>query len=135
MWFPQTPIIFNERQQSACNNAAGDAIAFKRVHKIKSDCALLGGETAEMPGVYADGEVDVVGTIVGIVDKAKVIDGQRITAGDVVIGLPSASPHTNGYSLIRHILADTDLSLHDDALGDIPLDLLPNPQFLTPFTV
>ncbi len=89
-----------------------------------SGCALLGGETAEMPGVYADGEVDVVGTIVGIVDRARVIDGQRIEPGDVVLGLPSVSPHTNGYSLIRHILGEADLSQYDDDLGDRPLDAL-----------
>ena len=95
---------------------------------MESNCALLGGETAEMPGVYNDGEVDVVGTIVGVVDRAKVIDGTRIAAGDVVLGLPSASPHTNGYSLIRHILRDVDLEAYDDELGAVPLDLLLKPH-------
>ena len=89
-------------------------------------CALLGGETAEMP-VYA-GEVDVVGTIVGIVDREQVIDGASIAPGDVVLGLPSASPHTNGYSLIRHVLGDQDLSLFDDELDAVPLDLLLEPH-------
>ncbi len=93
-----------------------------------SNCALLGGETAEMPGVYADGEVDVVGTIVGAVDRHRVIDGTRISVGDVVLGLPSASPHTNGYSLIRHILKDVDLESYDEELGAVPLDLLLEPH-------
>lgn len=67
------------------------------------DCALLGGETAEMPGFYPDGEYDIAGFIVGVVDKKKVINGSRITAGDVVLGLPSAGLHTNGYSLARKV--------------------------------
>jgi phosphoribosylformylglycinamidine cyclo-ligase len=67
-------------------------------------CALLGGETAEMPGFYADGEYDVAGFIVGVVPKAKVIDGSSIVAGDVLIGLPSSGLHTNGYSLARQIV-------------------------------
>jgi len=69
-------------------------------------CALLGGETAEMPGFYADGEYDVAGFIVGIVPRAKVIDGRSIVAGDVLIGLPSSGLHTNGYSLARRIVFD-----------------------------
>ena len=70
-------------------------------------CALIGGETAQMPGMYHDGEYDVSGTIVGLVDRAKIIDGSRIKAGDVIIGLPSNGLHTNGYSLARKVLFDT----------------------------
>lgn len=69
-------------------------------------CALLGGETAEMPGFYADGEYDVAGFIVGVVPKADVVDGRDIGAGDVLIGLPSSGLHTNGYSLARRIVFD-----------------------------
>jgi phosphoribosylformylglycinamidine cyclo-ligase len=65
--------------------------------------ALLGGETAEMPGFYADGEYDIAGFIVGVVDRAKIIDGKSIRHGDVLIGLPSAGLHTNGYSLARKL--------------------------------
>ncbi len=72
----------------------------------ENGCALLGGETAEMPGFYADGEYDVAGFIVGLVDRAKVIDGRGIAPGDVLIGLPSAGLHTNGYSLARRIAFD-----------------------------
>src|SRR5438094_5558610 len=66
-------------------------------------CALLGGETAEMPGFYADGEYDVAGFIVGVVDREKTIDGRTIAPGDVVLGLPSVGLHTNGYSLARKL--------------------------------
>jgi phosphoribosylformylglycinamidine cyclo-ligase len=67
-------------------------------------CALIGGETAQMPGIYRKGEYDLAGCIVGVVDRAKMIDGSRIQAGDVVLGLPSNGLHTNGYSLARGIL-------------------------------
>jgi len=73
----------------------------------ESDCALLGGETAEMPGLYADDEYDIAGFIIGVVDRRKVINGARITAGDIVIGLPSVGLHTNGYSLARKLFFDT----------------------------
>ena len=69
-------------------------------------CALIGGETAEMPGFYADGEYDIAGFIVGVVDKPKIIDGRSIVPGDALIGLPSAGLHTNGYSLARRVLFD-----------------------------
>jgi phosphoribosylformylglycinamidine cyclo-ligase len=74
----------------------------------ENGCVLLGGETAEMPGFYADGEYDVAGFIVGIVDREKIIDGRTIQAGDVVLGLPSAGLHTNGYSLARKLFFETD---------------------------
>src|SRR5712691_8979643 len=72
----------------------------------ESGCVLLGGETAEMPGFYADGAYDVAGFIVGVVDREKVIDGKRITAGDAVLALPSVCLHTNGYSLARKLFLD-----------------------------
>jgi len=68
--------------------------------------ALLGGETAEMPGFYADGDYDIAGFIVGVVDRSKIIDGKSIRHGDVLIGLPSAGLHTNGYSLARKLFFD-----------------------------
>jgi phosphoribosylformylglycinamidine cyclo-ligase len=67
-------------------------------------CALIGGETAQMPGMYRKGEYDLAGCIVGVVDRAKMIDGSRIRQGDVILGLPSNGLHTNGYSLARKIL-------------------------------
>lgn len=75
----------------------------------ESGCALIGGETAEMPGVYCDGEFDLAGCIVGIVDKPRIVDGSRIQPGDAVVGLASAGLHTNGYSLVRKIFfSDND---------------------------
>src|SRR5687768_8676984 len=97
----------------------------------ENGCVLLGGETAEMPGFYAEGEYDVAGFIVGVVDRAKVIDGGRVRPGDVLLGLPSAGLHTNGYSLARKIFfevagyaADTRL----DALGETVGEALLRPH-------
>jgi len=73
----------------------------------ENGCALIGGETAEMPGFYADGEYDIAGFIVGVVEKSKIIDGRSIVPGDALIGLPSAGLHTNGYSLARRVLFGT----------------------------
>jgi phosphoribosylformylglycinamidine cyclo-ligase len=70
----------------------------------ENQCSLIGGETAEMPGVYQPGEYDLAGTIVGLVDRHKIIDGRKVRAGDVLIGLPSTGLHTNGYSLARAVL-------------------------------
>ncbi len=86
----------------------------------EGSCALLGGETAEMPGFYPDGEFDIAGFIVGVVDRRKVINGSRITEGDVVIGLPSMGLHTNGYSLARKLLFDVagyQIDTHVEELG------------------
>ncbi len=80
----------------------------------ENGCALLGGETAEMPGFYADGEYDVAGFIVGSVERERVIDGRNIAPGDVLIGLPSSGLHTNGYSLARTIVFERlKLGIHD----------------------
>jgi phosphoribosylformylglycinamidine cyclo-ligase len=89
----------------------------------ENDCALIGGETAEMPGMYLNGEYDIAGTIVGVVDADKIIDGRRVRSGDVLIGLPSNGLHTNGYSLARKVLLDkyslnTNVDKKGKTLGD-----------------
>jgi phosphoribosylformylglycinamidine cyclo-ligase len=70
-------------------------------------CALIGGETAEMPGIYQEGEYDIAGCIVGIVDRDKIVDGSKVLPGDMLIGLASNGLHTNGYSLARHLFFET----------------------------
>ncbi len=91
-------------------------------------CALLGGETAEMPGVYESGEIDLVGTVVGVLDRGQLIDGACIAAGDVILGLPSSGLHTNGFTLARKALADFDWSEHDETLGTTIGDALLAPH-------
>src|SRR3982750_4699028 len=76
----------------------------------ENNCALIGGETAQMPGFYQSGEYDVSGTVIGVVEKSRMLDGKTIRAGDAVIGIESSGLHTNGYSLARKILFD-DLKL------------------------
>ena len=90
---------------------------------VQAGCALLGGETAEMPGFYPEDEYDLAGFCVGLVDEEKVIDKDRVQAGDVLIALPSSGVHSNGFSLVRKAL-DTehrDLSAPVDALGGLSL--------------
>jgi phosphoribosylformylglycinamidine cyclo-ligase len=80
-------------------------------------CALLGGETAEMPGVYQEGEFDLVGTVVGVVEKNRILDGSNIEVGDTILGLLSTGLHTNGYSLARKVLGPFDWRTHHPQLG------------------
>ncbi|MBI4003635.1 MAG: phosphoribosylformylglycinamidine cyclo-ligase [Candidatus Omnitrophica bacterium] len=83
----------------------------------QSGCALLGGETAEMPGVYRNGDYDVAGFCVGIVERGTLIDGSRVRPGDVIVGLASSGIHANGFSLVRRVLSNTDLArLHRQLL-------------------
>ncbi|HKV38491.1 MAG TPA: phosphoribosylformylglycinamidine cyclo-ligase [Blastocatellia bacterium] len=85
----------------------------------ESGCALIGGETAEMPGFYSEGEYDVAGFIVGIVDRSLVINGQQIEPGDEILGLPSVGLHTNGYSLARKLLFDVAGLKPDSYVGEL----------------
>ena len=83
----------------------------------QSGCALVGGETAEMPGMYPAGEYDLAGFAVGCVDKANIIDGTTIAAGDVVLGLASSGAHSNGYSLIRKLIEKSGIDFESDFHG------------------
>lgn len=82
----------------------------------ENHCALIGGETAEMPGLYPPGEYDLVGTIVGVVDRKRIVNGAAIRPGDILIGLPSSGLHTNGYSLARKVIFDREKLGVDDEL-------------------
>jgi phosphoribosylformylglycinamidine cyclo-ligase len=91
----------------------------------EAGCALLGGETAEMPGVYEPGELDLAGTIVGVVERDRIVDGSRIRPGDAIVGLSSLGLHTNGFSLARRVLDGLDWSepVGDTTIGDALLAL------------
>ena len=87
---------------------------------IKAGCALIGGETAEMPGLYDEGEYDIAGFCVGIADKKKIIDGSKIKEGDILIGIPSSGIHSNGYSLVRKVFfshKNYDINQYVEELG------------------
>ena len=93
---------------------------------VQAGCALTGGETAEMPGMYAPGDYDLAGFCVGMVEHDRIIDGNKIAAGDVLIALASSGLHSNGYSLVRKVLQDSGADLHgafdDRKLGDVLLE-------------
>ncbi|MCL2548584.1 MAG: phosphoribosylformylglycinamidine cyclo-ligase [Symbiobacteriaceae bacterium] len=97
---------------------------------IEAGCALIGGETAELPGFYAEGEFDLAGFVVGIVDREAIIDGSSIAPGDVIVGIPSSGLHSNGFALVRHLITKSGLRLNEPAPWSKELSL--GESLLTP---
>ena len=83
----------------------------------QAGCALIGGETAEMPGMYEDGEYDIAGFTCGVVEKSQLIDGSKVKVGDVLVGIASSGVHSNGFSLVRKVLADNNLECQVRGVG------------------
>ena len=85
----------------------------------QAGCALVGGETAEMPGMYADGEYDIAGCTTGVVEKSQLIDGSKVAVGDMLVGIASSGVHSNGFSLVRKIVADSGLEWSDTSVPEL----------------
>ncbi|WP_446898789.1 phosphoribosylformylglycinamidine cyclo-ligase [Clostridium sp. LBM24168] len=99
---------------------------------IQAGCALIGGETAEMPGFYSEGEYDIAGFSVGVVEKEDIIDGSSVKDGDVLIGIASSGVHSNGYSLVRKLITDLDANFLDRTFADellVPTRIYVKPVF------
>lgn len=98
-------------------NRAAAVVAGVAEGCMQAGCTLIGGETAEMPGMYSDGEYDLAGTVVGVVNRDNVIDGSQVSAGDVLLGLASNGVHSNGYSLVRKLIDQAGLGWTDSLPG------------------
>ena len=125
------PLIFLDYVAVGKNNPVVVASIVSGIAEgcLQAGCALVGGETAEMPGMYPEGEYDIAGFSVGAVEKEDLIDSSTVAEGDILIALPSSGVHSNGFSLVRKIIADKKLDLHksypalqsEDSLGEVLL--------------
>jgi phosphoribosylformylglycinamidine cyclo-ligase len=100
---------------------AGDLVKGVSSGCIEAGCALIGGETAEMPGFYRDGEYDIAGFCVGIVEKEHIVNGKEINSGDVLIGIASSGVHSNGFSLVRKLIPNLEMDFQDKQIGKVLL--------------
>src|SRR6202171_4561892 len=102
------PVVFLDYLATSRLDVAEAEQAIKGIAEgcIRAGCALIGGETAELPGFYAEGEYDLAGFCVGVVEKSRILDGRRVRAGDAVLGLGSSGLHSTGYSLARKVLLE-----------------------------
>ena len=98
-------------------DTAADVVSGIAEGCVQAGCALIGGETAEMPGMYAKGDYDLAGFCVGIVEKSKIVDGSSVRNGDMLIAIGSSGPHSNGYSLIRKVLEVSGADINEDFYG------------------
>ena len=97
----------------------------------QAGCALIGGETAEMPGMYSDGEYDIAGYTCGVVEKSKLIDGTKVAVGDVLVGIASTGVHSNGFSLVRKVIADNNIDIKS-IMPELSTDKCVGEVLLTP---
>jgi phosphoribosylformylglycinamidine cyclo-ligase len=113
------PLFFLDYFATGRLNVAAAADVIKGITEgcCQAGCALVGGETAEMPGLYADGEYDLAGFAVGVADKEQIVDGSRVKPGDALVGLASSGVHSNGFSLVRKIVSDRGW-LYESKVGD-----------------
>lgn len=102
-------------------NVAADLVKGVSDGCIQAGCALLGGETAEMPGFYSDGEYDIAGFCVGVAEKDEIIDGSKIEDGDALIGIASSGLHSNGFSLVRKLITDLSADFNGQNMGEVLL--------------
>jgi phosphoribosylformylglycinamidine cyclo-ligase len=104
------------------SNIAAELIESVATGCLLAGCALIGGETAEMPGVYAKGEYDLAGFCVGVVEEKNIVDGKKIKTGDVLIGIASSGVHSNGFSLVRNVIENYNVELEGKSLKDILME-------------
>jgi phosphoribosylformylglycinamidine cyclo-ligase len=125
------PLFFLDYFATGRLNVAAAADVIKGITEgcCQAGCALVGGETAEMPGLYADGEYDLAGFAVGVADKEQIVDGSRVKPGDALVGLASSGVHSNGFSLVRKIVSDRGW-LYESKVGDADRAL--GEELLTP---